>query len=290
MIEKAVILCGGYETRMLPITKTIPKTMLPVFDKPLIQCIMEELKECGIKKVCFIVDGSKQIVLDHFKQNVELEEYLKAKNKTEILDSVLKSNNILEIVVKKDNHMGAGYAIDVARDFVKDEPFVFCLSDEYLDNNGNGTIKQLIENYKINNKPVIASQPVAWAEVHRYGIIDLGEELGSRCNYVNSIIEKPSRENAPSNISYMGNAILNNEIFDVIDNCRSEGKKEINIPDLFQNYINNHTLLALNIMGDRYDLGNKLGFIKANIDACLKDKIYGEDLKQYLKYLVNNKL
>lgn len=287
MIEKAVILCGGYETRMLPITKTIPKTMLPVFDKPLIQCIMEELKECGIKKVCFIVDDSKQIVLDHFKPNVELENYLMAKNKTEMLESVLKSDNILDIVVKKDNHMGAGYAIDVARDFVGDEPFVFCLSDEYLDNDGNGTIKQLIANYEINHKSVIASQPVAWEEVHRYGIVALGEEVGVGCNYVNKIVEKPTKENAPSNISYMGNAILDKEIFEVIDKCRQAGKKEINIPDLFQNDIDNHSLLTLNIVGDRYDIGNKLGFIKANINACLKDNTYGEELKKYLKDLIN---
>lgn len=287
MIEKAVILCGGYETRMLPITKTIPKTMLPVFDKPLIQCIMEELKECGIKKVCFIVDNSKQIVLDHFKPNVELEKYLRAKNKIEMLDSVLKSDNILDIVVKKDNHMGAGYAIDVARDFVGDEPFVFCLSDEYLDNDGNGTIKQLIANYEINHKSVIASQSVAWGEVHRYGIVALGEEVGNGCNYVNKIVEKPTKENAPSNISYMGNAILDKKIFEVIDKCRQAGKEEINIPDLFQNDIDNHSLLTLNIIGDRYDIGNKLGFIKANINSCLKDKIYGEELKKYLKDLIN---
>lgn len=286
MIEKAVILCGGYETRMLPITKTIPKTMLPVFDKPLVQCIMEELKECGVKKVCFIIDDSKQIVIDHFKPNNALEEYLRAKNKTEMLESVLKSDNILEIEVRNDKHLGAGYALDVARDFVGNDPFIFCLSDEYLDNDGYGTIKQLVANYKANGKPVIASQAVEWSEVNKYGIIALGSQVGNQaCYAVQRIVEKPTQAEAPSNISYLGNAILDGEVYNVIDKSRASGKAEINIPDLFANYISSGELLALNIEGKRYDLGNKLGFVKANIDACLKDKIYGNALKEYLKEL-----
>ncbi|MBQ8749540.1 MAG: UTP--glucose-1-phosphate uridylyltransferase [Clostridia bacterium] len=281
MIEKAVILCGGYETRMLPITKTIPKTMLPVFDKPLIQCIMEELKECGIKKVCFIIDDNKQIVLNHFKRNVDLEMYLQAKNKYEMLESVVKTNNMLEIEKRNDNHLGAGYAIEVAKDFVGDEPFVFCLSDEYLENNGNGTIKQLMANYYKYGKPVIAVQEVPRSEVFRYGIID-PIRVDEQTSIVKNIVEKPSVEQAPSNISYLGNAILDKEVFSVININKIKGRKEINIPDLFENYIRNQNLLAVNIVGNRFDLGNKLGFVKANINAGLKDKTYGNELAKYI--------
>ncbi|MGN1227298.1 MAG: UTP--glucose-1-phosphate uridylyltransferase [Christensenellales bacterium] len=281
MIDKAVILCGGYETRMLPITKSIPKTMLPVFDKPLIQCILEELKDCGIKKVCFIIDDNKQIVLNYFKPNVELENYLLAKNKQDMLITVQNSNNILQIESRNDRHMGAGYAIEVAKDFVGNEPFVFCLSDEYLDNDGNGTIKQLMANYNKYHKCVIAVQEVPRSEVFRYGIIE-PIKIDDKTSIVKSIVEKPSIEEAPSNISYLGNAILDKEIFNVIDISKIRGKQEINIPDLFENYIKNQNLLALEIEGKRYDLGNKLGFIKANINACLKSETYGKELAKYI--------
>lgn len=281
MIEKAVILCGGYETRMLPITKIIPKTMLPVYDKPLIHYLLQELKECGIKKVCFIIDDNKQIVLDYFKPNKDLEVYLQKKNKIEMLEMVKESDNIIDIEARNDNHMGAGYAIEVAKDFIGNEPFMLCLSDEYLDNDGNGTMKQLIANYNKNKKCVIAVQEVDRSEVFRYGIID-PKQYGDETYIVNKIVEKPKVEEAPSNLSYLGNAILDGEIFNVIKRKRELGIKEINIPDLFEDYISKSELLAVNIKGKRFDLGNKLGFIKANINACLKDKTYGQELSKYI--------
>lgn len=284
MIKKAVILCGGLATRFLPISKSVPKEMLPLLDKPILQVLVEDLNKAGITDVLILLGRGKECIIRHFDHNIELENRLKESGKTEFLELATKPNNLANIYYKmQDKPLGTGHCLELAKAFVGDDPFVMLFGDELMTCDKKNIIEQLIDNYNTYHKSVIAVQECDPKEVYRYGIIR-NKPLGNRASLVLDFVEKPKVEEAPSNICNLGTAILTKDIFDYIKQCEIKNG-ELTVTDAYILMIKKELLMAQEIVGRRYDMGNKLGFVIANIDACLKDPNYGKDLKAYLKTL-----
>ena len=196
-------------------------------------------------------------------------------------------NNLTDVYFKQQNDvMGTGYGVELAKNWVGDEPFVMAYGDELLFNDGKNVFQQLIDAYKRNKKTVIALQECDKKDVHKYGIIDFTNKNGNDYT-VTRIVEKPSVEDAPSNISYIGPSVITNEIFDEIKQVKPDKNGEIVLTNAFDLMARKNKLMAVDVVGQRADLGNKLGFVKANIIAGLKDKEISEELYNFIKDLIN---
>ena len=287
MIKKAVILCGGLATRFLPISKCVPKEMFPVLNKSTLQIIIEDLHKAGIEQVLIVSNNSKDAITKLFDRNVELEDRIKKKGKEYLLNDDYYVNNLTDVYFKQQNDvMGTGYGVELAKNWVGDEPFVMAYGDELLFNDGKNVFQQLIDAYKRNKKTVIAVQECDKKDVHKYGIIDFTNKNGNDYT-VTRIVEKPSVEDAPSNISYIGPSVITNEIFDEIKQVKPDKNGEIVLTNAFDLLARKNKLMAVDVVGQRADLGNKLGFVKANIIAGLKDKEISEELYNFIKDLIN---
>lgn len=284
-VKKAVVLCGGLATRFLPISKSVPKEMFPILDKPILQVIVEDLAKAGITDIFILVGRGKECILNHFDKNVELEQRLIATNKLEFLEKVREPNNLANIVYKRQiEPKGTGFGIEQAKSFVGDDPFVLMFGDEVMFCDEKNVVEQLIETYEKEQKNVIAVKEVPMEEVYRYGIIDKGEKIENGYN-VKGIVEKPKVEEAPSNISYIGPAILTKDVFPALDKLEViEGKEKI-LTEAFAFLCEDDNLCARFIEGDRHDLGNKFGFVRANIYACLRDEEFKDEMKKLIKDL-----
>ena len=284
-VKKAVILCGGYETRMLPVSKSVPKTMLPVVDRPIIHCIIEELADAGIEEIAFIIDENKQPVKHYFSRNEHLESYLKNNHRDELLDKIMPILSRVKInFIVREIDCGPGFAISLAKDVIGKEPFMLYLSDELVLTKEKSCAQQLIDAYEKYQSPVMAIQPVPEEFVRRYGIID-GKKIAKGIYSVSNIIEKPEPQDAPSNLSFMGSAILTKEVFEEIERQREKGNFDVVIPYTFKPLFESGKMIACEIKGKRQDMGNKFGFIKANIEAGLEREDIKEELAQYIKDL-----
>lgn len=284
MIKKAVILCGGLATRFLPISKSVPKEMLPLLDKPILQVLVEDLKKAGITDVLILIGRGKECIIRHFDHNIELENRLIESGKTEFLKLATEPNTLANIYYKmQDKPLGTGHCLKLAQAFVGDDPFVMLFGDELMTCENKNIVEQLIDNYNTYHKSVIAVQECDPKEVYRYGIIK-NKPLGNGASLILNFVEKPKVEEAPSNICNLGTAILTSDVFKYIDQCKIKNG-ELSVTDAYNLMIEKELLMAQDINGRRYDMGNKLGFVIANIDACLKDPTYGEDLRKYLKSL-----
>ena len=284
-IKKAVILCGGYETRMLPVSKSVPKTMLPVVDKPIIHYIIEELADAGVEEIAFIIDDNKEPVKHYFSRNDHLESYLKNTHRDELLKEIMPILTKAKIhFIVRDIDCGPGFAISLARDVIGKDPFMLYLSDELVLTHDKSCAQQLIDAYDKYQKPVMAVQPVPMELVRRYGIID-GKQIAKGVYAVSNIVEKPEPQDAPSNLSFIGPAILTKEVFEEIERQREKGNFELVIPYTFKPLFESGKMLACEIKGKRQDMGNKFGFIKANIEAGLERDGIKEPLIEYIKEL-----
>lgn len=286
MIEKAVILCGGLATRFLPISKSIPKEMMPVLNKPVLQILMEDLKKAGIKEVLIINGRNKETIVRHFDRNFELETILQERGKLDLLEEELYPATMLDIYYKQQMQAkGTGDAVKKAQKWLNNEPFLMMFGDELLFNKDKNIVEQLVESYNQHKTSIIAVQQVPKSEVYRYGIIDINKKVGN--DYIiNDIIEKPKVEDAPSDISYLGPAILTNEIFNEIDALPIEEGKEIVLTNAFRSLAKCGKIIAREIQGERHDLGNKFGFLKANIYAGLNDSDIKEQTIALLKDII----
>lgn len=285
MIKKAVILCGGLGTRLLPYTKSIPKEMIPILDKPILQILLEELKDAGIEKALIILGRNKECIQNHFDKNIELENALK--NKADLLKKAKGTENIIDITYKRClEPKGTANALESAKDFVGNDTFLMLFGDELMKSKIS-VIKQLSKAYKKCKNNIISVQKVDKIAAHKYGIIQ-PLDLGGGLYKVLDFVEKPKESEAPSNISYLGAAILKKQIFDEIKKIAPDKNGFYNITDAYKELIKQEKLYAYEIEGERFDTGNKFGFVKANIAYGLADAEIDKQLKEYIISLLKD--
>ncbi|HFJ5227459.1 TPA: UTP--glucose-1-phosphate uridylyltransferase GalU [Staphylococcus aureus] len=283
-IKKAIIPAAGLGTRFLPATKAMPKEMLPILDKPTIQYIVEEAARAGIEDIIIVTGRHKRAIEDHFDSQKELEMVLKEKGKSELLEKVQYSTELANIFyVRQKEQKGLGHAISSARQFIGNEPFAVLLGDDIVESEVPA-VKQLIDVYEETGHSVIGVQEVPEADTHRYGIIDPLTK-NERQYEVKKFVEKPAQGTAPSNLAIMGRYVLTPEIFDYLKTQKEGAGNEIQLTDAIERMNNDNQVYAYDFEGERYDVGEKLGFVKTTIEYALKDDSMREELTRFIKEL-----
>ncbi|HDK7658357.1 TPA: UTP--glucose-1-phosphate uridylyltransferase GalU [Staphylococcus aureus] len=283
-IKKAIIPAAGLGTRFLPATKAMPKEMLPILDKPTIQYIVEEAARAGIEDIIIVTGRHKRAIEDHFDSQKELEMVLKEKGKSELLEKVQYSTELANIFyVRQKEQKGLGHAISSARQFIGNEPFAVLLGDDIVESEVTA-VKQLIDVYEETGHSVIGVQEVPEADTHRYGIIDPLTKNGRQYE-VKKFVEKPAQGTAPSNLAIMGRYVLTPEIFDYLKTQKEGAGNEIQLTDAIERMNNDNQVYAYDFEGERYDVGEKLGFVKTTIEYALKDDSMREELTRFIKEL-----
>ncbi|HET7627073.1 MAG TPA: UTP--glucose-1-phosphate uridylyltransferase GalU [Bacillales bacterium] len=289
-ITKAIIPAAGLGTRFLPATKAMPKEMLPIVDKPAIQYIVEEAVASGIEDIIIVTGRNKRAIEDHFDSSPELEHALKQKNKQELLEAVQKSTHLAEIhYIRQKEPKGLGHAIWSARKFIGNEPFAVLLGDDIFRGTEPG-LKQLIDKYDELKASVIGVQQVPHDQTHRYGIIAPvdGGTTKDRLYEVERFVEKPSPGQAPSDLAMIGRYVLTPEIFDFLGEHQIGAGGEIQLTDAIEKLNAQQNVYAYNLAGDRFDTGEKLGFIETTCAFALENEELGSDVLKLLKRLVKS--
>jgi len=281
-VKKAVIPAAGFGTRFLPATKVVPKELLPIVDKPTIQYIMEEVAAAGIEEVILITGREKGSIEDHFDTSTELENHLKKKGKEDLLRMVREISEMVTLVsVRQKELLGLGHAILCAKRTVGEEPFAVLLGDDLIDAK-IPCIKQMIDVYQEMDGALIAIQKVPRSETHLYGIIK-GKRVKERVYRIEEMVEKPKQGRAPSNLAIIGRYILPPQIFGILEKVSPDVKGEIQLTDGLRELSQRLPVFGYEFIGDRYDAGDKLGYLQANISFGLKHPELGPKLKHYLK-------
>ncbi|MCA1320234.1 UTP--glucose-1-phosphate uridylyltransferase GalU [Bacillus tianshenii] len=283
-VRKAIIPAAGLGTRFLPATKAMPKEMLPIVDKPTIQYIVEEAVESGIEDIIIVTGRGKRAIEDHFDNYFELEQNLLEKGKLELLDAVQKSSKVDIHYIRQKEPKGLGHAVWCARKFIGDEPFAVLLGDDIVQSE-KPCLRQLMDEYDKTFSSIIGVQTVEEDETHRYGIIDPLLQTGRRYQ-VNNFVEKPKPGTAPSNLAIMGRYILTPEIFMFLENQQTGAGGEIQLTDAIQKLNEIQRVFAYDFEGTRYDVGEKLGFVKTTIEFALENKELRSELLPYLEELL----
>lgn len=284
-IRKAIIPAAGMGTRFLPATKAMPKEMLPIVDKPTIQYIVEEAVASGIEDIIIVTGKSKRAIEDHFDNFFELEHSLAEKRKWELLDEVRRPSEMADIhFIRQGEPKGLGHAIWCARKFAGNEPFAVMLGDDIVQANPP-CLKQMIDVYDRHEASVIGVQPVPWDEVSRYGLVD-GEPIDERVFKAKAFVEKPKREDAPSNLAILGRYILTPRIFDILGEQTPGVGGEIQLTDALARLAEVEPVLAYHFDGIRHDVGEKLGFIETTIAYALQNEELKDKLMAYLTDIV----
>lgn len=285
-VRKAVIPAAGLGTRFLPATKALPKEMLPIVDKPTIQYIIEEAVSAGIEDILIISGRGKRAVEDHFDKSFELEDMLKYRGKKELLELVEGISNMINIYyVRQKEPGGLGQAIHLAKPFIGDEPFAVMLGDDIVVSD-KPCIGQMMEQYDKCKKSIIGIQEVPPEDVSSYGVIG-GTAQTDRLYKIKEMVEKPAPEDAPSNLAIMGRYIITPEIFECLERTKPGKNDEIQLTDGLALLLEKQDIYAYEYSGTRYDVGNKLGFLKATVELALsRDDLKG-DFSEYLKDLIN---
>ncbi|MBI4411042.1 MAG: UTP--glucose-1-phosphate uridylyltransferase, partial [Deltaproteobacteria bacterium] len=268
-IKKAVIPAAGLGTRFLPATKVVPKELLPIVDKPGIQYIVEEAIAAGVEEIIFVISPDKKQVADHFRPAPELEKYLRDRGKTDMLKAVIELQDKAKYtVVMQEKPLGLGHAVFQAREAIGDEWFFVFLPDDLIDHEVPCAV-QMLKSWEVHNGAILAVMQVAWEEVHQYGVVKAAP-LTASLGKVESIIEKPKREQAPSNLAVIGRYILPPDIFSLLEKLKPGAIGEIQLTDALAGLVKKTGLYALEFEGERFDIGNKPGFLEANINYALK--------------------
>ncbi|WP_077329259.1 UTP--glucose-1-phosphate uridylyltransferase GalU [Virgibacillus siamensis] len=283
LIKKAIIPAAGLGTRFLPATKAMPKEMLPIVDRPTIEYIVDEAINSGIEDIIIVTGKGKRAIEDHFDKSFELEENLIKKEKFAMLEEIRKTAKIDIHYIRQKEPRGLGHAIWCARKFIGDEPFAVLLGDDIIRNDKPG-LSQLMQEYDQTNSSVIGVKKVPDEETHRYGIIDPLEKFG-KLYQVRSFVEKPEQGTAPSNLAIIGRYILTPEIFNFLDAQKIGAGGEIQLTDAIQELNRIQRVFALEIEGNRYDVGEKLGFIETTLEIALERDDLREPLISYLDQL-----
>lgn len=283
-VRKAIIPAAGLGTRFLPATKAMPKEMLPIVDKPTIQYIVEEAIESGIEDIIIVTGKGKRAIEDHFDNNFELEHNLVEKEKFDLLEKVRQSSKVDIHYIRQKEPKGLGHAVWCARKFIGDEPFAVLLGDDIVQGD-KPCLKQLMDEYGKTGASIIGVQPVPEEETHRYGIIEPLEQTGRRYE-VKNFVEKPARGTAPSNLAIMGRYILTPEIFRFLEEQKIGAGGEIQLTDAIQKLNEIQRVFAYNFEGKRYDVGEKIGFIKTTIEFAMKNEELKPELIQFMEELI----
>lgn len=287
-IRKAVIPAAGLGTRFLPATKAQPKEMLPIVDKPTLQYIIEEAIDSGIEEILIITGRNKKSIEDHFDRSLELEIELEKSGKSELLEMVKDISNMVDIhFIRQKEPKGLGHAIHCAKTFVGDDPFAVLLGDDIVYNEGKPCLKQLMDCYSEYKTSVLGVQTVAKENVNKYGIVD-GLHIEDRVYKVKGLVEKPSIEEAPTNVAILGRYIITPKIFEILENTKPGKGNEIQLTDALLELMEQEAMYAYDFEGKRYDVGDKLGFLQATVEYALRKSSLNEEFTEYLKGIVEN--
>ena len=284
-IRKAVIPAAGLGTRFLPATKASPKEMLPLVDKPLIQYVVEEAVASGIQQIIIITGRGKRAIEDHFDVSFELEETLKLREQKDLLTGLRKISDMADFCyVRQSKPRGLGHAVLCAKNLIGNEPFAVLLGDEVMDDK-TPALRQMINIYEEHPVSLIGVKKVSKEEISHYGVIDIeSEAVGPLCK-IKDLVEKPSAKNAPSDLAIIGRYILTPDIFDLLEKTPPGKNNEIQLTDALRGLVKIHPMFGCLIEGNRFDAGDKLGFLKATVEMALQNKEMGESFRKYLKGL-----
>ena len=283
-IRKAVFPAAGLGTRFLPATKSSPKEMLPLVDKPLIQYAVEEAVASGIESILIITGRDKSAIENHFDISFELEHLLKERGKDKLFEQVRAVSDIAQIsYTRQKQALGLGHAIYQARDFVGKEPFAALLADDIIDSE-KPALKQMVEVFEKYNAPVIATMQVAGEAISRFGVID-ATQVEPNVYKVKDMVEKPPFADAPSDLAIIGRYIFTPDIFEAIEQTAPGAGGEIQITDAMRILLKTRPFYAVKLEGTRHDAGDKLGFLKATVELALKRDDLGQKFRDYLKTL-----
>lgn len=284
-VRKAIIPAAGLGTRFLPATKAMPKEMLPIVDKPTIQYIIEEAVASGIEDIIIVTGKGKRAIEDHFDHAPELEMNLNEKGKLDILDKVRYPSDLANIhYIRQKEPKGLGHAVWCARNFIGDEPFAVLLGDDIVQSE-TPCVQQLISQYEETGSSIIGVQQVPHNETHRYGIIEPFSTEGRRYQVAN-FVEKPAPGTAPSNLAIMGRYILTPEIFSYLEKQETGAGGEIQLTDAINKLNEVQSVFAYDFEGRRYDVGEKLGFVKTTIEFALQHEDLRNEVLKVLEELL----
>ena len=285
-ITKAIIPAAGFGTRFLPATKSQPKEMLPVVDKPTIQYIVEEAVESGIEDILIVIGRYKSVIEDHFDRSVELEMELEKKGKYDLLEQIQDIAGMANIqFVRQKTALGLGHAVYCAKNFIGNEPFAVMLGDDIVDNPGYPCLKQMMDLYEREQCSILGVKEVALQDIHKYGVVD-GDKIAEGLYTVRSLVEKPKAEAAPSNVAIMGRYIITPAIFDILEKTAPGAGNEIQLTDALKTLATKEKMLAYAFKGRRHDVGDKLGFLQATVEFALQREDLREPFLRYLQQVV----
>ena len=288
-VRKAVFPAAGLGTRFLPATKAQPKEMLPLVDKPLIQYGVEEAIHSGIQNIVIVTGRGKTAIEDHFDVSFELEHLLETRNQKELLATVRGISDMIDVAyVRQREALGLGHAVLRARAIVGNEPFAVVLSDDVIDAEVP-CLRQLLDVYEFFGAPVLALMEVPPEEISAYGVVDADPVAHNGCKdrlyRIRNMVEKPKREESPSNLAIIGRYVLTSEIFGSIEAVEPGRAGEIQLTDGLRHLLRNRPIYGYRFEGTRYDAGDKLGFLKATVELALRRYDLGETFREYLKSL-----
>lgn len=284
-VKKAVIPVAGLGTRFLPATKTVPKELLPIVDIPSIQYVVQEAVDSGIKEIIFVTGRGKDGIEDHFDEAPELEQVLQERGQTGMVAMLRKIAEMTEVVsVRQKRPLGLGHAVLCARDLVGNEPFAVLLADDLIDGRVPG-VRQLLDIYDQKNESVIALMKVPPSEVQAYGIVR-GKKVDNRLYSVQGTVEKPAPADAPSRMAIIGRYVLRPEIFDILEKIPTGRGGEIQLTDGLNQLAHKRKMFGCEFRGERYDIGDKFGFVRATVAYALKRPDLEDKVKQYLRSVV----
>jgi len=285
-ITKAVFPVAGLGTRFLPATKASPKEMLPIVDKPLIQYAVEEAVAAGIDTMVFVTGRNKRAIPDHFDKAYELEMELEKNGKTKMLEALrnMIPSHISCVFIRQSEALGLGHAVLCAKPVVGDEPFAVILADDLIEDSSRGCMAQMTELFDQQSNSILGVEPVDPSETDKYGIVEI-DKVSDKVGRVQTIVEKPAPDVAPSNLAVVGRYILTPAIFDKLEHTGRGAGGEIQLTDAIADLMADETVLSYEFEGNRYDCGSKLGYVIANVEHALLHDDIKADFLAYLKGL-----
>jgi UTP--glucose-1-phosphate uridylyltransferase len=289
-IRKAIIPAAGFGTRFLPVTKSQPKEMLPLINKPAIQYIVEEAIASGIEDILIITGRNKRAIEDHFDHNVELELLLREKGKWAEYEEVLEIAKMANVhFIRQKEPRGLGHAVLCARCFVGDEPFAVLLGDDIIDNPSKPALQQMIDQFEHRARSIVGVQQVPEQEVSKYGVI-AGKQINDRIYELDDLVEKPDQDKAPSNFAIVGRYIIHPEIFDILQETGPGQGDEIQLTDALKVLCRIQGMDACLLEGERHDIGDKWGYIKATLSLAMRCDDLRDKLEDFCQEKLSDKL
>lgn len=283
-VRKAVIPAAGLGTRFLPVTKSVPKELLPILDRPMLQYVVEEAAEAGIEQVIIVTARGKESIAAYFQPHPDLEQRLIETGSKEMAEKVRHASTLAEVsFVIQEEPLGLGHAVLTAKDAVGSEPFVVILPDDIIAHTP-GAIAQMLEVSSQFNAGVVAVEPTPWEIIHNYGVIGATQQ-GERVHQIHRLVEKPPREEAPSNLSIVGRYILPPEVFECLERTPPGAKGEIQLTDGMSILLESHEIYAYEFLGIRYDGGTPLGLLRASLEFGLAQKDTREAVRALIEGL-----